>query len=82
MAALKDAFLWQKCKNESGDWARKEKRKLIGDNVIGVVADMQVESRRRYAYLHLSKPSLDRDMQVIDSKLQNINPCLDRTLLG
>jgi hypothetical protein len=41
---------------------RKEKRKLIGDNVIGVVADMQVESRRRYAYLHLFKPRLDRDM--------------------
>ena len=44
---------------------RKEKRKFVGDNVLGEVVDKQVEKRRRYGHLHLFIPSIDRKLRHI-----------------
>ena len=53
-------------KNEGrdiGELVRKEKRKFVGDNVLGEVLDKQVEKRRRYGHLHLFIPSIDRTLK-------------------
>ena len=44
---------------DSGELVRKEKRKLVGDNVLGEVVDKQMEKRRRYGHLYLCLPSID-----------------------
>ena len=47
-------------KNEdSGELVRKEKRKFVGDNVLGEVVDKQMEKRMRYGHLYLCLPSID-----------------------
>ena len=40
---------------------RKEKRKFVGDNVLGEVVDKQMEKRRRYGHLYLCLPSKTQD---------------------
>ena len=44
---------------DSGELVRKEKRKFVGDNVLGEVVDKQMEKRRRYGHLYLCLPSID-----------------------
>ena len=39
---------------------RKEKRKFVGDTVLGEVVDKQVERMRRYCHLHLFKHSMGK----------------------
>ena len=49
-------------KNEgrnSDELVRKEKRKFVGDNVLGEEVDKPVEKRRRYVHLHLFILSID-----------------------
>ena len=36
---------------DSDELVRKEKRKFVGDNVLGEVVDKQMEKRRRYGHL-------------------------------
>ena len=44
---------------DSGELVRMEKRKFVGDNVLGEVVDKQMEKRRRYGHLYLCLPSID-----------------------
>ena len=44
---------------DSDELVRKEKRKFVGDNVLGEVVDKQMEKRRRYDHLYLCLPSID-----------------------
>ena len=44
---------------DSGELVRKEKRKFVGDNVLGEVVDKQMEKRRRYGHLYLCLTSID-----------------------
>ena len=44
---------------DSGELVRKEKRKFVGDNVLGEVVDKQMEKRRRYGHLYLCFRSID-----------------------
>ena len=46
---------------DSGDLVRKEKRKLVGDNML--CENKQVEKGRRYGHLHLFIPSIDRRLR-------------------
>ena len=44
---------------DSGELVRKEKRKFVGDNVLGEVVDKQMEKRRRYGHLYLCLTSIN-----------------------
>ena len=46
---------------ECDELVRKEKRKFVWDNVLGEVADKQMEKRRRYGHLYLCLPSKTQD---------------------
>ena len=46
---------------DSGDLVRKEKRKLVGDNML--CENKQVEKGRRYGHLHLFIPNIDRRLR-------------------